>query len=169
MRRLRERDPETERHFTAYFSDVLRLKWGRRLSRETVEDTRQESFRRTLAIIYRGELREGNRLGAYVNSVAENVVKEGFRKDGRTEPLGPNFDPVSQDDSARLAEQNETQRRVRRTLDKLDQREAAILKAVWIDEDDKDEICRRFGITRDYLRVVLHRAKQHFRDELGEN
>jgi RNA polymerase sigma-70 factor (ECF subfamily) len=39
------------------------------------------------------------------------------------------------------------------------------LKAVFFDERDRDEVCREFGVDRDYLRVLLHRAKQEFKAE----
>ena len=37
------------------------------------------------------------------------------------------------------------------------------MRAVFINERDKDEICHSFGITREYLRVLLFRAKEKFR------
>ncbi len=40
-----------------------------------------------------------------------------------------------------------------------------LLKAVFLDERDRDEVCREFGVDRDYLRVLLHRAKQEFKTE----
>lgn len=44
-------------------------------------------------------------------------------------------------------------------------RDSSLLKAVFIDERDRDEVCREFGVDRDYLRVLLHRAKQEFKAE----
>jgi RNA polymerase sigma-70 factor (ECF subfamily) len=40
-----------------------------------------------------------------------------------------------------------------------------LLKAVFLDERDRDEVCAEFGVDRDYLRVMLHRAKQEFKAE----
>jgi RNA polymerase sigma-70 factor (ECF subfamily) len=37
------------------------------------------------------------------------------------------------------------------------------LQAVFIDERDRDQVCREFNVDRDYLRVLLHRAKQEFK------
>jgi RNA polymerase sigma-70 factor (ECF subfamily) len=34
---------------------------------------------------------------------------------------------------------------------------------MFLDELDKDQVCREFGVDRDYLRVLLHRAKMQFR------
>jgi RNA polymerase sigma-70 factor (ECF subfamily) len=44
-------------------------------------------------------------------------------------------------------------------------RDRSLLKAVFLDERDRDEVCREFGVDRDYLRVLLHRAKQEFKTE----
>ena len=38
-----------------------------------------------------------------------------------------------------------------------------VLRALFFEECDKDEICRRFKVDRDYLRVLVHRAKARFR------
>jgi RNA polymerase sigma-70 factor, ECF subfamily len=45
----------------------------------------------------------------------------------------------------------------------MGQRDRELLRAIFLEEGDKDEVCRRFGVDRDYLRVRLHRAKERFR------
>jgi RNA polymerase sigma-70 factor (ECF subfamily) len=57
----------------------------------------------------------------------------------------------------------ETARRVRRILDELPQKDRNILRSLFFDEKEKDTICLEFGIERDYLRVLVHRAKDKFR------
>jgi len=32
-----------------------------------------------------------------------------------------------------------------------------------LEEKEKDAVCREFGVDRDYLRVLLHRAKDKFK------
>jgi RNA polymerase sigma-70 factor (ECF subfamily) len=39
-----------------------------------------------------------------------------------------------------------------------------VLRAIFFEERDKDEVCRELGITRDNLRLLLYRAKQKFKD-----
>ena len=53
---------------------------------------------------------------------------------------------------------------MRNILDDLNARDRELLRAVFLEEQDKDEVCREFGVDRDYLRVLLHRAKGSFRD-----
>ena len=55
--------------------------------------------------------------------------------------------------------------KVRKILLDLPERDRSLLKAVFLDERDRDEVCREFGVDREYLRVLLHRAKQGFKTE----
>jgi RNA polymerase sigma-70 factor (ECF subfamily) len=47
----------------------------------------------------------------------------------------------------------------------LDKKDRDLLTAIFLDERDKDEVCREFGVDRDYLRVLVYRAKSHFRQK----
>ena len=55
--------------------------------------------------------------------------------------------------------------KVREILDEMPERDRRILRAVFLEEQDKDEVCRDFGVDRDYLRVLVHRAKIAFKSE----
>ncbi|HSS96242.1 MAG TPA: sigma factor-like helix-turn-helix DNA-binding protein, partial [Terriglobales bacterium] len=59
----------------------------------------------------------------------------------------------------------QTVRIVRDVLEELPERDRRILKELFLEERDKDDICRDFGIDRDYLRVLVHRAKQAFKSQ----
>lgn len=50
--------------------------------------------------------------------------------------------------------------RMRMILSGLPARDSALLRAVFSNEKDQDALCREFGVDRDYLRVLLHRAKE---------
>ena len=53
--------------------------------------------------------------------------------------------------------------RVRHILVEMPQRDRDLLWAIFFEEKDKDVVCREFGVDRDYLRVLLHRAKDKFK------
>jgi RNA polymerase sigma-70 factor, ECF subfamily len=57
----------------------------------------------------------------------------------------------------------ETEKKVREILEQLSERGRRLLREVFLEERDKDEMCRDSGVGRDYLRVLLHRAKQTFK------
>jgi RNA polymerase sigma-70 factor (ECF subfamily) len=167
VRRLREGDREIAAHFHAYFRDLLLLKLRRRLrSMEAIDDVRQEVFLRCLQHL--PELKDSRKLGAFVNSICNRVLMEYYRAEGRAESLEEQGEEKQVDaaassvndaalDTARNAE------RVRRVIESLPERDAEVLRAVFLEESDKDDVCRRFGIERDYLRVLLHRAKEKFK------
>ena len=47
-------------------------------------------------------------------------------------------------------------------------RDSDILRAVFLDELSKDEICRKFDTDRKNLRVLLHRARAAVRTTLAD-
>jgi RNA polymerase sigma-70 factor (ECF subfamily) len=55
---------------------------------------------------------------------------------------------------------------VRTVLEELPEKDRRILRAVFLEDTDKSEVCARFDVNRDYLRVLVHRAKIRFRDAL---
>jgi RNA polymerase sigma-70 factor (ECF subfamily) len=57
----------------------------------------------------------------------------------------------------------QVQGKVREILEELSEKDRRLLREVFLEERDKDEVCRDFGVDRDYLRVLLHRAKQSFK------
>ena len=165
--RLREGDPSTEHHFVAYFSKLIQIKLrARYLPPETVDDLKQETFIRVIRLLRSPDgIRQADRLGPFVNSVCNNVLLEHFRSGSRNVPLEPGHlelpDKVMNLES--LAISRETQQMVRNVLSQLPERDQAILRAIFLEEMSKDEVCANFGVGRDYLRVLLHRAKEKFR------
>ena len=164
LARLCQKDPTVERHFTAYFSRLLIIKLRRRLrSPQAIEDVKQETFLRVFRIIRSGSgLRHPERLGALVNAVCKNVLLETIRS-RRYEELP---DEVEQVDPTGVLEgliSEEERREVQRVLAELPERDRQLLRAVFLDEANRDAICTQFEVDRDYLRVLLHRAKETFR------
>ena len=170
--RLREGDPQTEEHFHVYFGHILGIMLrARMLSPERIDDVRQETYSRVIAILRRdGGVRQPERFGAFVNSVCKNVLHENNRDSYRSQPLldGHLETPDKIIDLEKSLITKETKERVREILEEMNQKDRELLRAVFLEEGDKDEICRQFGVDRDYLRVRLHRAKERFK-EVYEN
>ena len=170
VRRLQEGDRWTEEHFVRYFSELLLLKLRSRVrTLAALDDIRQEVFARVFRTLRAPDgLRDGRKLGAFVNSVCNNVLLESFRANGRVEPLADDVADVLKDPAPEVEERlvtGETKARVRSVIEQLQPKDAAILRAIFFEERDKDEVCRELGVDRDYLRVLLHRAKERFRSE----
>jgi RNA polymerase sigma-70 factor (ECF subfamily) len=174
--RLRNGDPPTEHHFVAYFDQLLRIKLrSRTLTSDKVEDLRQETYIRVIAAVRReGGVRQPERFGAFVNSICNNVLLEHYRSSGRNQPLeDAHFEiPDKVLDLEGMLVAKQASQRVREILDDMPERDRALLRAIFLEEKEKDAVCREFGVDRDYLRVLLHRAKDKFRalyekDQIG--
>lgn len=169
VERLQSGDVVTQQHFVDYFSELIRLKLRTRLaSQEAIEDVRQETFRRVLAVLQKeGGLRHAERLGPFVNTVCNHVLQEQYRTQGRkTSALEDEPEEVyvdSRPDALSLLEAKDSARVVQKALATLPAKDRNLLCAVLMEERDKDEICEEMGVTREYLRVLVHRAKQTFK------
>ena len=168
LERLRAGDLRTHEHFGSYFGTLIKLKLRSRLqSKEAIEDVRQETFVRFYAALRDGKILHAERLGSFMNSVCNNVLLEHYRASAR-------YGPVDQDaarEEPRAGEVDivtqltarETEQKVRDILQQLPERDRRLLREIFLEERDKDEVCRDYGIDRDYLRVLLHRAKKSFK------
>ncbi len=169
VEKLRAGDAHIEGHFVNYFSELIRLKLRSRLnSKEAIEDVGQETFMRVLTLLRgKGGLRQPDRLGPFVNSVCNHVLFEHYRSQKRTETTIDGEAGASiagrEPSALSLLEAKDTQRVVRQILNQLPERDRRLLQSVLLEERNKDEACAEFGITREYLRVLLHRAKQSFK------
>jgi len=171
VRRLREGDRWTEEHFRSYFEQLLLIKLRRRLpSPEAIQDVRQEVFMRVFKTLRApdGGLRDARKLGAYVNTVCNNVVLEQYRQTSRTDPLlEEHLDLPASEDVEEAMVSSEERERVRRVVNELPPRDRDILKALFFDERSNDDGGAEFRVDRGYLRVLLHRAKEKFRGAWG--
>jgi RNA polymerase sigma-70 factor (ECF subfamily) len=167
VRRLVAGDPDTELHFTRYFGELLVMKLRSRLrSPAQVEDARQETFVRVLSTLkQKGGLASAESLGAFVNGVCNNILFEMYRANARTTELDEEYDEIALNpsgDATLIA--GEERDDVQRALNELPPREQQLLRWLFFEERDKDDICRELQIDRGYLRVLLHRAKNHFKE-----
>ena len=170
LERLRAGDFRTQEHFVAYFSELIQIKLRSRLqSPQDIEDVRQETFVRVLtALRNEGGIRQADRLGPYVNSTCNNVLLEKYRS-----PKGTSLDdeeegidlPDTRMDVLGVLVAKQTQEKVREILDDMPEKDRRILKEIFLEERDKDDVCNDFGVDRNYLRVLLHRAKSSFRSQ----
>lgn len=173
LARLRKGDADTERHFVHHFSHAIRMSLRYRLrSWQLIDDIRQETFLRVLNFLRSDKsMDHPERLGAYVHSVAINVMMELLRASTRhpampddaqnfvDKTMNPEIEAVTQERKAM----------VRSILEELPDKDRRILRAVFLEDADKSDVCKRFDVNRDYLRVLVHRAKIRFRAALDKD
>jgi RNA polymerase sigma-70 factor, ECF subfamily len=167
VRQLTEGHPETERHFVTYFSELIRLKLRSKLrSAHLVEEVRQETLLRVLTTLRRKDgLQHPERLGAFVNTVCNNVMMESIRAETRTAPYPEEgFDPVDRrvDPESELVTE-ERKKIAKDVLAGLPAKQQELLRMVFLEEEDKEQVCKKLNVDREYLRVLIHRAKESFR------
>lgn len=168
LERLCAHDFRTESHFVSYFSELIQLKLRSRVnSPHIVEDLRQETFARVfVALRGEGRVKQPERLGAFVNSVCNNVLLEYYRASSRENLVDDDESANVPDpslDVVTILSHKEMEQKVRQVLDELPERDRRLLREIFLEERDKDAVCQDFGVDRDYLRVLLHRAKQAFK------
>lgn len=167
VERLRTGDQPTEQHFAGYFGQLIEIHLRSKIaSREDREDIRQETFIRLFHLMRSDKgIRQPDRLGPLVLAICKNTTLEFLRRretaDIETipEPPDPGMSPFSMW-MGKL-------RRVlfERVMKNLTERDRRLLQQVYWEERDKDEICRVEGVSRDYLRLLLLRARKAFKDE----
>lgn len=170
LARLKQQEPETERHFVTHFTSVLQSRLRFRLrSRQMIDDVCQETLLRVILHVRRGT--EIERLPAFVHAVSKNVLLEAFRgqrKHPTTESEFPDLPDVRIDfDSSLVNEQRQTA--VRQILAELPEKDRRILQRLFLDEADREELCAELGVDGEYLRVLLHRAKIRFKIVLSRS
>ena len=167
VQRLREGDPATEQHFVAYFQQLLRIKLrSRMLPSDKVEDLCQETFIRVIAKVRKeGGVREPDRFGAFVNSICNNVLMENYRSSGKNQQMDDSHlelpDKVLDLEGMLVTKQSAAH--VRGILDEMPKRDRELLRAIFFEDKEKDAVCRELGVNRDYLRVMVLRAKDKFK------
>jgi RNA polymerase sigma-70 factor (ECF subfamily) len=169
LEQLRSGDPRTEHHFVQYFTALIQLKVrGRLRSFSAVEDVRQETFARVWAALRSDQgIRQPERLGSFVNSVCNHVLFEHYRQATKEVPTR---DDVAIDAAERSASgvaaiaDGQMQETVRDILKRLSKKDRLLLQRVFLDECDKNELCRDVGVNREYLRVLLYRSRKSFKN-----
>ena len=167
LERLRNGDPATEHHFFVYFEKLLHIKLrSRTISSDRIEDLKQETFIRVIAAVRKeGVVRQPERFGAFVNSICNNVLLEYYRTFGKNQQIDETHQDIPDKvlDLEGMMVSRQLSERVQKIVAALPVRDRDLLRAVFLEERDKDAVCRDIGVNRDYLRVLLHRAKDKFK------
>ena len=167
LQRLASGDADIERHFSAYFGDLLQLKLRVRIrSAHLIEDICQETLLRVLQVVRKRGVEHPERFGAFVSAVCNNVLMEQVRAEAKHDRADPESDPADEsiDLDAPLVNQ-QRMRQVESVLAELQEKDRDLLRLFFLEERDRSELCRRYQVSEEYLRVLLHRAKARFKSK----
>ena len=133
------------------------------------DDLYQETFRITLEKVRQGDLRDSEKLSAFICSVARYLVIEYFRRTVRQESLTE----IAEAERPHHAEANQLEAllqkekaaAVRHVLNELPtERDRQLLFRYYIVEEDKERICADLGLTSLHFNRVLHRARERYKE-----
>lgn len=171
VQRIRAGDRQAEEELVSRFGEGLSFllrRWTR--DRTAAEDLYQETFRLALEKIRRGEVRDPERLGAYLRSLAKNLSTEHYRRGSvrevREEDMEAAVDRADPEAGqlGRLLRQ-EKAALVRRVLGELgSERDRQVLFRFYIAEEDRERIRSDLGLSGPELNLILFRARRRYRD-----
>lgn len=127
-----------------------------------VDDLVQETIIRYLRAEQRQSIRNTEEIGAFLNGVCRNVILEYRRRVKREPVLDPEI-PLADKGTRPEAEVMVMRDAIDHSLAELAERDRMILRALYLEGQDKEEICKAWGMSDAQFRVVLFRAKERFR------
>lgn len=127
-----------------------------------VDDLVQETLSRFIRAAQRDQIRNTEEFGAFINGVCRNVILE-YRRRVKREPTLDDDSQIPEVAVRPDAEILELRDAIDSGLAELADRDRAILRALYLDGRDKDEICTEWKMSDAQFRVVLFRAKERFR------
>jgi RNA polymerase sigma factor (sigma-70 family) len=168
--RIRDGDPAAEEELVRQFGERVRVFVAMRLhDRETARDLGQEIMIGVLTALRLGQLREPERLAAFVYGIARNLVNNHVRS-GRahpSEPIGPEL-PAAPRDPVEELETGRRQELLRGALARLNRAERGILLLTLVDGLKPGEIAYRLGLSAEVVRVRKSRALRKVIERIDE-
>jgi RNA polymerase sigma-70 factor (ECF subfamily) len=126
-----------------------------------VEDLVQETLARFQRALNTNALRKPESVGAFLNGICKNVILEYRRGLWREIQYEAELHPEPAESPA--AYLLELRNSIDAVLEQLGDRDRQVLTAFYLQERDKDEICRALGVTDAQFRIIIFRAKDRFR------
>jgi RNA polymerase sigma-70 factor (ECF subfamily) len=169
-------DSDPVSHLSAVYRDFpgLRALILRRVrDPEVASDILQDAAVTTLEKLRSGQIAHPENIGGYLYRVALNHLRNLRRKDrtaainaaSLSEPAGfesdPEWERVGRPQWAQAA---------RRVLDEMPAaRDRELLVRYYLNDEDKDLICRQLGLSREHFNRVIFRARNRFRELLRQH
>jgi RNA polymerase sigma factor (sigma-70 family) len=154
--------------YERYSAKVYYLALRNSRSPQDAEDIRAETFLRVLQAIRSNQIRSAEALPAFILGVTRNVLRELYARRAQSGNAIPSDDiDLAAPSHERLFLDQEVQRAIYKTIERLKPRERAVLRMHFYDELTTEEIARRAAIAPERVRLVKSRALKHFREIHG--
>ena len=158
--RLRAGDVDGETELAALFAGRLRLMIGTRIGdREAARDLAQEALIACIVALRAGQLRDPERLAAFVHGVGRNIANNYLRK-RQMAPPEVDLDPAhaSVESAATLFERHQDLAIANQALGALGANEREVLTLTLVEGLKPGEIARRLKLRVDVVRTRKSRA-----------
>jgi RNA polymerase sigma-70 factor, ECF subfamily len=168
--RIRAGDPHAEAELVARYGRGVMMVIRRSAANAAVsDDVYQDTFRITLEKVRRGDLRDSEKLAAFICSTARYLVIEHFRRNPRHDSLTDVAEtdglPHSAPNQLDTLLQQEKAAIIRQVIDELPtDRDRQLLFRFYVAEEEKETICADFGLTSLHFNRVLHRARERYKE-----
>jgi len=132
-----------------------------------VDDLAQDVLARVLERLRAGAIRDAAALPAYVQATIVHTTSAEYRARRATEGTTAIDDMPAPDNPVERVGAEQLAAILRKVLAQLPvARDREILVHFYLDEQDKDEVCRSLGIDAAHFHRVVFRARERFRDLL---
>lgn len=131
------------------------------------DDLAQDVLARVLERLRAGAIRDAAALPAYVQATIVHTTSAEYRARRATEGPAVLDDLPASDNPVERLGSEQLAALLRKVLEQLPvARDREILVRFYLDEQDKDEVCRSLGIDATHFHRVVFRARERFRDLL---
>ena len=177
VRRILDGEPAAEREMVERYSRGVRFVLLQ-LTREPAwaDDLYQETFRLALEKVRGGELREPDKLSAFISALARNLFLAQVRRSSKHPEVSGELEREDAEPRDRAPGpltrllDKEDAALVRRLLAELEPpRDREVLFRFFVAEHSKEVICADLGLSSLHFNRVLHRARQRLKGLIESN
>lgn len=167
VRCLRSRDSSIWEHFDEFFRPRIRAKFRAKFAWEIADDLTGATMLAVIESVDRGEPKDGACLAGYVFKICHNKMLEAWRTIGKEKLVDCDFESLVGNGKSPLQEWTgkEEAKKIQRVLGKLSKKDRDVLVGIHYYGQDRDEVCRKHGVKRDHLKMILFHARQRFQRE----
>jgi RNA polymerase sigma factor (sigma-70 family) len=151
--------------YEKYSARVYYLALRQTKSPQDAEDIRAETFLRVLLAVRNNQVRSPDSLPSFIVGVTRNVVRELFahrQRLGEAVPAEEAELAIPSHEGFYLDQ--EVQVAIRKTIEHLKPRERRVLRMLFYEELETEEVARQVAIAPERVRLVKSRALKHFRE-----
>ena len=166
--RIAAGDREAESEFVRRYARGVQVLVARRCRSgdSIVEDIVQDVLARVLERLRAGAIRDAAALPAYIQTTIAHAASAEYRARRQTEPVEA-IDALAVADSDSIVDKisaSQLQSALHALLAELGvERDREVLRRFYLDEHDKEKVCRELGIDAAHFHRVVFRARERFR------